>query len=86
MIIEQSANTVLCECLIILPGNLKTQTPGTEMAFAHMPSGFYSGLCSDSPCQLRLLPQPRDQTAFHWAWINSSSRMHPTAQNTPTHP
>lgn len=25
------------------------------MAFTYMPSGFYSGLCSDSPCQLGLL-------------------------------
>lgn len=26
-----------------------------------MPSGFYSGLCSDSPCQLGLLPKQQNK-------------------------
>lgn len=36
------------------------------MAFTYMPSGFYSGLRSDSPCQLGLLPPcaaPRENRA-----------------------
>lgn len=41
--------------LIIFNRNLKTQMTGIETAFTCVPSGFYSGLCSDSPCQLGLL-------------------------------
>ena len=44
------------ECLIIFNTNLKAQTTGIEKAFTCMPSGFYSGMCSDSPCQQGQLP------------------------------
>lgn len=43
------------ECFIIFNTNLN-QTTGTEKAFPGMPSGFYSGMCSDSPYQQGRLP------------------------------
>lgn len=51
--------TAVCKLLmhksLIINGNLKTQMTGIEVAFTYVPSGFYSGLCSDSPYQMGLL-------------------------------
>lgn len=72
MIIKQSANSVMYKTFIIMNRNLKIQMTGINMAFMHMPSGFYAGLCSDSSCGLGLFTQRRDQTAFHWPWTNET--------------
>lgn len=53
---KQSTSRVMYECFIIFNMNLKTRTTGIEKAFPGMPSGFYSGMCSDSPCQQGRLP------------------------------
>lgn len=55
MVPKQSTSRVMYECFIIFNTNLN-QTTGTEKAFPGMPSGFYSGMCSDSPYQQGRLP------------------------------
>lgn len=62
--------------LIIFNGNLKTRMTRIEVAFIYMPSGFYSGLCSDSPCQLGLLTPLRSARGGNA----------PTTEPTPTSP
>lgn len=62
--------------LIIFNGNLKTRMTTIEVAFTYMPSGFYSGLCADSPCQLGLLTPLRSARGGNA----------PTTEPTPTSP
>lgn len=95
MLLKQSAHSVMYKSLIIF-----NRMTGIEMAFTYMPSGFYSGLRSDSPGQLGLLTplcsteRVGSQPASHLA--NSLSLeldkqshprgTHPRAQKTPTQP
>lgn len=44
------------------------------MAFTYVPSGFYSGLCSDSPCQVGLLTPLRSTQGVE---MNQSGSPHP---------
>lgn len=74
MILVCSVQTVMHKSLIIFNGNLKTRMTRIEMAFTSMPSGSYSGLCSDSSCQLGLL------TPLH----SAQRRNEPTREPTPT--
>lgn len=50
------------------------------MAFTYMPSGFYSGLCSDSPCQSSSLPKLNNKLPYTGSEPTdiSHSRVSPT--------